>query len=62
MSIIEQQQAARELAQKGLTTQQIVDALDCHFFVAMDAWRWLQNKVLEEQRARQGAHYRRPLR
>ena len=62
MTIIEQQQAARALAQKGLTTQQIVDALDCHFFVAMDAWRWVASKALEEQRAKQGAHYRRPVR
>lgn len=62
MTIIEQQQAARALAQKGLTTQQIVDALDCHFFVAMDAWRWVSAKAIEAQRAKQAASYRRPVR
>lgn len=62
MTIIEQQQAARQLAQKGLTTQQIVDALDCHFFVAMDAWRWVSAKSIEAQRAKQAASYRRPVR
>jgi hypothetical protein len=62
MTIIEQQQAARALAQQGRTTQQIVDELDCHFFVAMDAWRWVQNKVIDDQRAKQAANYRRPIR
>ena len=62
MTIIEQQQAARALAQQGRTTQQIVDELDCHFFVAMDAWRWLRSKAIEAQRAKQSAQYRRPIR
>lgn len=62
MTIIEQQQAARHLAERGHTTQQIVDLLDCHFFVAVDAWRWIRAKKLEKQRARQSAHYRRPVR
>jgi orotate phosphoribosyltransferase-like protein len=62
MTIIEQQQAARALAQQGRTTHQIVDELDCHFFVAMDAWRWVRSKVLEQQRAKQAANYRRPIR
>jgi orotate phosphoribosyltransferase-like protein len=62
MTILEQQQAARALAQQGRTTQQIVDELDCHFFVAMDAWRWVRAKVLEQQRAKQAANYRRPIR
>jgi orotate phosphoribosyltransferase-like protein len=62
MTIIEQQEAARELARQGRTTQQIVDALDCHFFVAHDAWRWLQARALAEQKAKQAANYRKPIR
>lgn len=62
MTIIEQQEAARHLAERGHTTQQIVDLLDCHFFVAVDAWRWLRAKAMAEQKAKQSANYRRPIR
>ena len=62
MTIIEQQDAARELARQGKTTQQISDALDCHFFVGVDAWRWVRDQTLADQKAKQAANYRRPIR